>query len=54
MESHGGFPILNNIRLGLTKKVTLGRLGRGEVSNVDAKREDIQTEGTASAKVLKH
>ena len=54
MESWRGVPILNNVvRLGLTKKVTLRRLERGEIST-DVKREDILTGGVASAKALQH
>lgn len=52
MESWRGVPTLNNVvRLGLTKRVTLCRLERGEVST-DVKREDVQSKGIASAKVL--
>lgn len=55
MEGRKGVPIFNNvIRLGLTKKVILGRLERGELSNIDVKRKNSQhSAGRANAKFLR-
>lgn len=44
-------PILNNVRLGLTKKVTLSRLEKGEVIQMSRGRTFKQ--GIASAKFLR-
>ena len=46
----GGVPILNNVRLGLTKMTTLVRFERAEISNTDVKEKKLQTD---SVKVLR-